>query len=450
MTWLWPADWSWQLDGWIMLAGILCAVSAALVGNFLVLRRLSLLGDAISHAILPGLAIAFLVTASRSSWPMFAGAVIAGLITAGATQWIRQAGKVEEGASLGVVFTCLFALGLVLIVQAADRVDLDPGCVLYGAIETTPLDQISWLGLRMPRVVWMLGGVLLLNALVVGLLFKEFKISTFDPAMSTTVGIPSILIHLLLMVLVAITAVASFESVGNVLVVAMLVVPPAAAQLVSNRLGRVMAWSLLIAALSAVIGHWLATIVPRALGFRAVSTAAMIAVASGMLFLVCLLFGPHQGLLWQWWQRRSAAAAMLAEDLVGWLYRQEEKSAASGQAGAAAPAAAGLEELARGLAVSPAEIRRTARRLVRRGMLRTAPDGYELTATGREEGMRVVRAHRLWEQYLVERAEVPLSRIHEHAERFEHVTTARMRAALAEQTDRADRDPHGSRIPPEN
>ncbi|MFO0264336.1 MAG: metal ABC transporter permease, partial [Planctomycetota bacterium] len=114
MNGLWPDDWSWQLDGWIILAGVLCALSSALVGNFLVLRKLSLLGDAISHAVLPGLAIAFLVTASRSSWPMFLGAVIAGLVTAGATQWIRSAGKVDEGASLGVVFTCLFALGLVL------------------------------------------------------------------------------------------------------------------------------------------------------------------------------------------------------------------------------------------------------------------------------------------------------------------------------------------------
>lgn len=447
MNWLWPADWSWQLDGWIVLAGVLCAVSAALVGNFLVLRRLSLLGDAISHAVLPGLAIAFLVTASRSSWPMFVGAVLAGLVTAGATQWLHSAGKVDEGASLGVVFTCLFALGLVLIVQAADRVDLDPGCVLYGAIETTPLDQVSWQGWQMPRVIWVLGGVLLLNLVVLGLLFKEFKVSSFDPAMSTALGISAPRMHALLMVLVAVTAVASFESVGNILVVAMLVVPPAAGQLISQRLGRVIGWSVLIAACSAILGHWLATVVPRAFGYRAVSTAAMIAVASGLLFVVCLLVGPHQGLLWRWWQRRTAAAEMLAEDLVGWLYRQEEKAA---EAGAAAGAVAlGVEDLAGGLAVSPSELRRNLRWLLHRGLVRTHADGFELTAAGREEGQRVVRAHRLWEQYLVEQAEVPLARIHDYAEQFEHVTTAQMREALAEQTEGSDRDPHGSRIPPE-
>jgi manganese/zinc/iron transport system permease protein len=448
MNGLWPDDWSWQLDGWIILAGGLCALSSALVGNFLVLRKLSLLGDAISHAVLPGLAIAFLVTASRSSWPMFLGAVIAGLVTAGATQWIRSAGKVDEGASLGVVFTCLFALGLVLIVQAADRVDLDPGCVLYGAIETTPLDQVSWLGWRMPRVVWVLGTVLLVNVLVLGVLYKEFQLSSFDPSMSTALGISAHGMHSLLMVLVAVTAVASFESVGNILVVAMLVVPPAAAQLISDRLGRVIAWSLILAAFSAVLGHWLATVVPRAMGYRAVSTSAMIAVAAGLLFCVCFLVGPRQGVLSRWWQRRAAAAEMLAEDVVGWLYRREEKLASADKA--SREAGAGPEELASGLGVALGPLRRNLKRLVRRGTLQNVAGRYQLTAAGREEGQRVVRAHRLWEQYLVEQAEVPLSRIHEHAERFEHVTTARMREALAEQTDGTERDPHGSRIPPEN
>jgi manganese/zinc/iron transport system permease protein len=116
------SSWSWDYDGWIVLAGILCAVAASLPGNFLLLRRMSLLGDAISHAILPGLAVAFLITGSRSSLPMFLGAVVVGLLTAVFTEWIRNFGEVDEGASMGVVFTTLFALGLVMIVQAADHV----------------------------------------------------------------------------------------------------------------------------------------------------------------------------------------------------------------------------------------------------------------------------------------------------------------------------------------
>lgn len=447
MNWLLPGDWSWALDGWIILAGILCAVSAALLGNFLVLRKLSLLGDAISHAVLPGLAIAFLVTSSRSSWPMFVGAVVAGLVTAGATQWIRQAGKVDEGASLGVVFTCLFALGLVLIVQAADRVDLDPGCVLYGAIETTPLDKVELGGLQLPRVIWVLSIVLIVNVLAVVLLYKELKLSSFDPALATSLGIPASLMHSLLMILVAVTAVASFESVGNILVVAMLVVPPSAALLITDRMVRVIVWSVIIAAVSAVLGHWLATVVPVAIGYRGTSTAAMMAVASGLLFFLALIFGPSQGLLWRWWRRRVTALNVLAEDVIGLLYRREEKASENGES--ITPWAGGVADLAVLLEARPGSLRQVISGLVKRELLRQSRSGIELTEAGRQEAQRLVRAHRLWEQYLVERAEIPLSRIHVHAEQFEHYTSASMRDALAEQTEGTDIDPHGSPIPPE-
>jgi manganese/zinc/iron transport system permease protein len=131
-----------SLDTWIVVVGVLAAVSCALLGNFLVLRQMSMMGDAISHAVLPGLAIAFLITQARTSWLMFLGAAVIGVLTAVFTQWISRFGKVDRGASMGIVFTTLFALGLLLIVQAADSVDLDPSCVLYGAIELTPLDVV--------------------------------------------------------------------------------------------------------------------------------------------------------------------------------------------------------------------------------------------------------------------------------------------------------------------
>jgi len=422
-------------------------VSDAWQGNFRVLRKLSLLGDAISHAVLPGLVIAFLVTSSRSSWPMFVGAVVAGLVTAGATQWIRQAGKVDEGASLGVVFTYLFALGLVLIVQAADRVDLDPGCVLYGAIETTPLDKVELWGIQLPRVIWVLSVVLLVNLLAVVLLYKELKLSSFDPALATSLGIPASLMHALLMILVAVTAVACFESVGNILVVAMLVVPPSAALLITDRMIRVILWSVVIAAVSAVFGHWLATVIPGAIGYRGTSTAAMMAVASGILFFFALLFGPSQGLLWRWWRRRVTSLNVLAEDVIGLLYRREEKASENGES--SSPRVEGAAELAKLLEAKPGSLRPVISGLVKRELLRRSQNGIELTEAGRQEAQRLVRAHRLWEQYLVERAEIPLSRIHVHAEQFEHYTSASMRDALAEQTEGTDIDPHGSPIPPE-
>ena len=190
------ANWSWSLDGWIVAAGVLCAVAAALPGNFLVLRRMSLLGDAITHAVLPGLAVAFFVSNSRSSLPMFLGAVIVGVLTALFTEWIRRLGKVDEGASMGVVFTSLFALGLVMIVQAADNVHLDADCVLYGAIEMTPLDTMSLAGHDIPQAVVTLAIVLVVNTVFVLVFFKELKISSFDASLATTSGFNAGLMHL--------------------------------------------------------------------------------------------------------------------------------------------------------------------------------------------------------------------------------------------------------------
>ena len=250
----------YSIDSWIVVVGILAACSCALLGNFLVLRKMSMMGDAISHAVLPGLAIAFLVTGARSSLTMFIGAAIVGVLTAVFTQWISKFGNVDRGASMGIVFTTLFALGLLLIVQAADHVDLDPGCVLYGAIELTPLDIVRRLelfgfALDLPRAALVLGAVTILNLLFVILFFKELRISSFDPDLARTMGIHANLMHYLLMMLVAITTVAAFEAVGSIIVIAMLIVPAAAAHLLTDRLWLMIVISVVLAIFSAVFGH---------------------------------------------------------------------------------------------------------------------------------------------------------------------------------------------------
>lgn len=286
----------WALDGWIILAGALCAFASALLGPFLVLRRMSMMGDAISHAVLPGLAVAFLVTDSRASLPMFIGAAIVGVLTAVFTDWVRGFGKVDESASMGVVFTVLFSIGLLLVVQAADSVDLDPGCVLYGAIEMTPLDTVTLAGHEIPRVIVTLGSVCILNLICVATFYKELKISSFDPALATSLGIRASLMHYMLMTLVAITAVASFESVGNILVVAMLVVPAAAAYLLTNRLLIMIILAVVFGVASGVLGHLGAITVPAAFGYQSTGTAGMMAVAAGLLFALAAIFSPKSGL----------------------------------------------------------------------------------------------------------------------------------------------------------
>jgi manganese/zinc/iron transport system permease protein len=433
-------NWNWSLDGWIVVAGALCAGAAALVGNFLVLRKMSMLGDAVSHAVLPGLAAAFLVSGSRSSLPMFVGAVCAGVLTALFTEWIRGFGKVDEGASMGVVFTSLFALGLIAIVQAADHVDLDPGCVLYGAIELTPLDQWSMGGWDVPRVVVVLSIVLMINLLFVLLFFKELKISSFDPALATATGLSAGLMHYLLMILVAVTAVASFETVGNILVVAMFIVPPAAAYMLTDRLSIMILLSVVLAVLSAVMGHLAALVVPVWFGYHSTTTAGMIAATSGILFLLAALFAPRHGAVVKLLRQWILSGRILSEDITALLYRIEERSAR------AMPTRQTLQETLMSGFVST---KCALLALAWRGLIRQEGGHYQLTELGRHRSRDLVRSHRLWEEYLVREAGIPTDRIHGTAERLEHFTTQKLRQRLDEATSTPDTDPHGSPIPPE-
>jgi len=292
----------YSIDTWIVVVAVLAAVSCALLGNFLVLRKMSMMGDAISHAVLPGLAIAFLITHARASLTMFIGAAVVGVLTAVFTQWVSRLGNVDRGASMGIVFTTLFAAGLLLIVQAADHVDVDPGCVLYGAIELTPLDVVwrpvlfGW-ELEVPRAALVLASVLALNLGFIVALYKELRISSFDPELATTLGFDADVMHYLLMTLVAITTVAAFEAVGSIIVIAMLIVPAAAAHLLTDRLGLMVLISAVFAILSAGLGHVSALIVPSWFGFESTSSSGMMAVVAGLIFALVMFFAPRYGIL---------------------------------------------------------------------------------------------------------------------------------------------------------
>jgi manganese/zinc/iron transport system permease protein len=430
------------LDAWIVVAGVLCAMSCALLGNFLVLRKMSMMGDAISHAVLPGLAIAFLLTGSRASLPMFIGAAVVGVLTAVFTEWIRNFGKVEESASMGVVFTALFAVGLILIVQAADHVDLDPGCVLYGAIEMTPLDVVGIMGQWVPRAVVVLSIVFAINLLFVSVLYKEFKISSFDPGLATSLGINSRLMHYLLMTLVAVTTVASFEAVGSILVVAMLIVPGAAAYLLTDRLGAMLVVSLGIGAASAVLGHVAAVVVPGWFGYSDTSTAGMMAVTVGLLFGVVLLIAPRHGVLSKVAHQAALRLRIAREDILGLLYRHEEAS------GGTATAAVDFDRLRLVTGTGPILGRVALLDLRRRGDVQPTATGYHVSETGRRHARDLVRSHRLWESYLHESLGVEVDHVHASADRVEHFTAEDMQRDIVSSLKEPHRDPHGEEIPP--
>lgn len=290
-----------MMDFWIILTGSLVAATCGVLGCFLVLRKMAMVGDAISHSVLPGIAIAFLISGSRDSLLMLAGAAVLGLITVFLIQMLQQSG-LQSDASIGIVFTALFAIGVILISLNASHIDLDLDCVLFGEIAYVPWDTWMLNGYDMgPAAVWMLGGTLLLVLTLIGVFYKQFKLCAFDPALAAAVGIPVVLFHYLLMGMVSVATVASFESVGAILVVGMLIVPASTAYLLTDRLSRMLLYSVLIGILCSAGGYYLAKWLDASIA------GAMISVA-GILFVLAFIFSPLHGLAARYLKRRRLKA----------------------------------------------------------------------------------------------------------------------------------------------
>ncbi|MCC7147116.1 MAG: metal ABC transporter permease [Phycisphaeraceae bacterium] len=442
-----PFVWMWDLDGWIIAAGVLCAMSCALLGNFLVLRRMSMMGDAISHAVLPGIAAAFLLSHSRDSAWMFLGAAAVGVLTAVLTQGVHKLGRVDESAAMGVVFTTLFALGLVMIVRAADTIDLDPSCVLYGSLEATPGDLWllgPWL---VPRAVVILAAVFLINLTLVAVFFKELRLTSFDPALADSLGISASAMQYLLMTLTAVTTVASFESVGSIIVIAMLIVPAATAYLLTDRLGVMVTLSLVIAALSSVFGHLSAISVPRWFGYVDTSTTGMMAAVAGLFFGAAVIFSPRQGLVTRWLRRTRMSLRIVRQDVLGVLYRVRELHEQTMPTNVSASAGVDVGKISRAVGIGRVTAAFCLWRLSKTGRIMPDPDGYQLTPTGLEEGRSLVRSHRLWETYLRDHLALPADHLHSPAEKLEHFTGSRMQARLDVETQHPRVDPQGQQVP---
>ena len=285
-----------------LLIGTFAALACAIPGNFLVLRRQALIGDAISHVVLPGIVIGFLITGAATTWPMMLGAAGAAVFSVLLIEVIRRLGRIEPGAAMGVVFTTLFAAGVLLLEQSdTSSVHLDVQHALYGNLESLIwLDAEGWDSLLDPQALaglppelFRMAAVLALIVLLTFAFWRPLKIATFDEGFARTIGLPVATISLGLVIAAAIAAVAAFDAVGSIIVIAMFICPPAAARLMTNRLGPQVAWSALFAVLSAVLGYVLAGYGPLWLGFdNSVSAAGMIATVSGLILGLAALFGP--------------------------------------------------------------------------------------------------------------------------------------------------------------
>jgi len=460
-----------QIDLPALAAGVLACVACGLVGNFLVLRRQSLMGDAIAHVVLPGIVGGFLVVSwmqaqgwlggadamldPRHSGGMLIGAVVAAVIAAGLIDLVQRLGRVESGAAMGVVFSVMFAAGVIMLEKAAaDSVDLDADCVLYGQLEDIQWWEFVGLGslfeagamATFPREIVTLLAVTAVIAALIIVFFKELKITSFDPGLASAMGIPAGAFHFGLMLLVAVAAVASFEAVGSILVIAMLICPAATARMLTDRLSTQVWLSVVIALATAVIGYfagafgpmWLESIGVLSWG-ESLSAAGMMAVTAGVLLALAVVASPSHGVVARRVRTIRLATRVAREDLLGMLYRVEE----AGRDGLARrDAIGGVREASdSGLAA-----RGALRAALRAGEVREDDGQVRLTDAGRERARGLVRSHRLWEAYLVRALGLRPDHVHGTAMDLEHVTDERMRERLAKSAS-GGTDPHGKPIP---
>lgn len=293
---------------WIVLMGFLVATACGLVGNYLIVRRMALVGDAISHSVLPGIAIAFLVSQTRGSSAMFLGALAAGIVTTILIEIIHKKTRVKQDAAIGIAFTSLFAIGVILISLFASQIDLDQECVLYGEIgyigpEALAGESTRILGIPLgPISVARMVLVTVATCLLIVLFYKELLVSSFDPGLASSLGINATIVHYALMSWLSVVVVSSFESVGAILVIGMLILPGATASLLTHRFSFILVLTVINAALSSLGGVHLAT-------WLNCSPAGAMVVMASLLFSTAWIFSPHDGLLRRWYRLRWSAVA---------------------------------------------------------------------------------------------------------------------------------------------
>ncbi|MCB9639337.1 MAG: metal ABC transporter permease [Myxococcales bacterium] len=402
-------------------------IGAALgvLGCFVVLRRMALIGDALSHAILPGVVFAFIVMGYFTEhldgllgvWGLFFGALLAGLLTAVSISWISRHARAKDDSAIGIVFTAMFALGVVMISLQPKGTHFDLTCFLFGlplAIKTQDMVSIAIVA---PAVL-----------LYVVLGYRGLKILSFDPQLAAAVGIRVDRMHYVFMGFLAATVVAALRTVGVIMSVAMLITPAATAYQLTNRLSVMLVLSGFFGAFSATMGFLLAFL------FNIPTGPAMVLVATA-LFLLALFFGPEYGLFQRMLRRRQVRLHIAEEDVIKALVMQKDH-----QMGESALFQR-LEITHGGL------IHKALAQLLKEGFVKRSAQDVALSQQGIERGLMLVRAHRIWESYLASQ-QVPLEQLHEMAERLEHAHE--LTEDLAEALGHPEIDPHGSPIPPKS
>jgi manganese/zinc/iron transport system permease protein len=402
-------------------AVLLLAISCGSLGCFIVLRRLSLMGDSLGHAVLPGVCLGFMVTWTKDLRWIFAGAVVAALVASWLIGVIERYTRLKSDVALGLVLSGFFGLGLVLL----KRIEKTAGGSQSG-LNQFLFGQAAAIN---ERDLWLIGGISLVVVFGVVLSFKELAVTSFDEGFAAAIGIPVRLVHYLLMSLTALAIVISLQAVGVVLLSALLITPAATALLLTDRLKIMVLLSVTFAAVGGVLGLNLSTLK------KDLPTGPMIVLVLTMIFVAAYLFSPRYGIVARLWRRRRRAHRTQRENLLKNVYlaitSADARKAAGGSAAVGPPQIA-LVNLAQLRSVSPAVIRTELRPLVRQGWVDLAGDVVRLTEQGVRRARELDRNYHLWELFLTHEVRLPADHTERDAEDIEHLLTPELVRELEE------------------
>lgn len=411
-----------------LLGSMLLGITCGLLGSFIVVRKMALVGDALSHAVLPGVAIGFLWNMSKDPIAIFIGATIAGLLGTIVVGWIKQTTHLKEDTALGLVLATFFGVGVCLLTMiqhlpTGNKSGIDK--FLFGQAAAISAEDVR-----------LMAAVTTLSIVVVSLFYKEFLVTSFDSVFAQVAGFPVQILHHVLMLLLAFAIVIALQAVGVVLVSAMLITPAASAYLLTDRMSRMLWLSAGFGMLAGAIGAFLSFLGPN------LPTGPFMVLGATAVFVLAFLFGPKHGVVSRWFRHRSRAHRIQRENTLKSVYHVLEGRDFKGEG-------VSLRELAERRRETVEEASRQASKLRQHDLATLHEEGnlIFLTPGGWQLACNIVRNHRLWELYLTNAAQIAADHVHDDAERIEHVLGDEAVRQLEKRLQFATRDPHGRPIP---
>ncbi|GKT11782.1 MAG: manganese/zinc/iron transport system permease protein [Thiomicrorhabdus sp.] len=424
----WLAFWSFEDMNvlWVLIGSILLGMSASVIGGFAFLRRRSLIGDALAHAALPGVMMAFLLFQTRDPLIMFLGAVTSSFIGFFLIDWLPKNTKIKADAALAITLSFFFALGLMLLsfiqgLEVSNKSGLDK--ILFGQAAAMTEEDIRLLAV-----------VTIFILVTVSLFFQKFRLIAFNQTYAKTIGLAVNRYELLLALLIVMSVVVGLQLVGVVLMAAVLLTPIAAARYWSSQLSHILIIAASLGALSAIISTQISYLAP------AMPTGPWMVVSLSMLFIISLIFAPKKGLLKRYLEHKALRQKVSEENILRTLYKLVERQSFQHHHFNQADIL--------GLRSVPADcLQNTLKLLCKKSLITSDPKGFKLTEKGLEKAIQLTRRHRLWENYLNEQADLTPDQVHQQAERIEHILTDEQEAQLRLELTNSLLDPHGNPIP---